>query len=70
MTIQQRREIAKVFKPVGTRVEKGLPAANNNELFGVQKGKSIVYFPRYLDALVHKHEIKADRVFCTKVERK
>jgi len=49
------------------RQEPGLPASDNSQLFGVRKGRSVTYFPRYLDALVHKHEIKGERVFVTKV---
>ena len=60
----------RLFKPSVARVERGKPApVGSCELFGVQRGKSVTYFPRFLDAVVHKHEIKADKVFCTKVQR-
>jgi hypothetical protein len=68
MTTKQKA--IRLFKPKVERVERGKPACTSGELFGVQKGKSITYFPRFLDAVVHKHEIKGERVFCTKVVTK
>lgn len=44
--------------------------AKNREVFGVRKGPQVHYFSRYLDAVVHKHEIKATKIFKTEVVTK